>query len=68
MTLTASDSIAILQLVAQADACAGIRDADKRAQTLGAIDPRRWRYLRSASRADWGRVVACLSDQACLSV
>ena len=28
MTLTASDSIAILQLVARADACASARDAD----------------------------------------
>ena len=28
MTLSASDSIAILQLVARADACASVRDAD----------------------------------------
>lgn len=28
MTLTASDSIAILQLIARADACASVRDAD----------------------------------------
>jgi ketosteroid isomerase-like protein len=28
MTLTASDSIAILQLVTRADACASVRDAD----------------------------------------